>query len=157
MAVDTKKERDVLYAHFFRHPATIARYASLITGAPWTCGAHARDVWLADERDLALKVNSASWIATCTTRGAEILRKQANDPAIIHAVYHGVDTTKFPNVNRTISKRDGTESADPIQLLTVGRAVEKKALNTFSTRWQSCQLSCTGACAILALGKKSLI
>ncbi len=36
---------DRLHAHFLHTPASVARYASLLTGLPWSASAHAKDVW----------------------------------------------------------------------------------------------------------------
>src|SRR5262249_16468445 len=34
-----------LHAHFLHTPASVARYASLLTGIPWSVSAHAKDIW----------------------------------------------------------------------------------------------------------------
>ena len=34
-----------LHAHFLHTPASVARYAALITGLSWTVSAHAKDIW----------------------------------------------------------------------------------------------------------------
>ncbi|MDZ4135927.1 MAG: colanic acid biosynthesis glycosyltransferase WcaL, partial [Paracoccaceae bacterium] len=34
-----------LHAHFIHTPASVARYASAITGVPFTVSAHAKDIW----------------------------------------------------------------------------------------------------------------
>jgi glycosyltransferase involved in cell wall biosynthesis len=44
----------------------------------------------------------------------------------VELLYHGVDLEKFPIANRPASIRDGTSSADPVVILSVGRLVEKK-------------------------------
>jgi len=34
-----------LHAHFLHTPASVTRYAAQISGLPWTCSAHAKDIW----------------------------------------------------------------------------------------------------------------
>jgi hypothetical protein len=34
-----------LHAHFIHTPASVTEYTSMLTGVPWTCSAHAKDIW----------------------------------------------------------------------------------------------------------------
>jgi hypothetical protein len=34
-----------LHAHFLHTPASVARYAALLRALPWSCSAHAKDIW----------------------------------------------------------------------------------------------------------------
>ena len=117
---------DVLYAQFLSHPASVARYTSLMTNVPWVCSAHARDIWLAPDWDLANKVNDARWIAACTTVGVAHLQKHAIEPDRIKPIYHGVDDSRFPRFERKASKANGSSKALQVKLLAVGRIVAKK-------------------------------
>jgi hypothetical protein len=45
LAREIAPDRDWLYVHFLHTPASVARYASILTGLPWSCSAHAKDVW----------------------------------------------------------------------------------------------------------------
>lgn len=126
---DLDPRRDVIYAHFIRHPATIAQFASLMTGTPWTCCAHARDIWLSDNADLSRKLASVRWVATCTGHGAERLRALTARPETIHLIYHGVDLTRFPLDSKRAHVNDGSSPERAVRLITVGRAIEKKGFD----------------------------
>ena len=34
-----------LHAHFLHTPASVTRYAAILRGLPWSCSAHAKDIW----------------------------------------------------------------------------------------------------------------
>jgi hypothetical protein len=38
-----------LHAHFLHTPASVTRYAALLRGLPWSCSAHAKDIWTTPE------------------------------------------------------------------------------------------------------------
>ncbi len=40
-----------LHAHFLHTPASVAYYAHLMTGMPWSCSAHAKDIWTSPDWD----------------------------------------------------------------------------------------------------------
>jgi glycosyltransferase involved in cell wall biosynthesis len=118
-----------IYAHFIHTPASVARYASLVLGVPWSCSAHAKDIWTTPEWDLADKLASAEWTVTCTEVGRERLSRAAPAQKPVRLFYHGLDLTRFAPMRAPRSLRDGTDPAAPVMLLTVGRAVEKKGLD----------------------------
>lgn len=115
-----------LYAHFLHTPASVARYAALMTGLPWSVSAHAKDIWTIPEWEKREKLAEAAWLVTCTAFGARHLRELAADPARVRLLYHGLDLQRFAATPRHDSGRDGGDPADPVRLLSVGRAVEKK-------------------------------
>jgi glycosyltransferase involved in cell wall biosynthesis len=115
-----------LHAHFIHTPASVAFYASLILHVPWSCSAHAKDIWTSSDRDLALKLASAQFVVTCTKAGRERLAGLAPGSSNPVLSYHGIDLARFPNFARVLSHRDGSSPQDPIVILSVGRAVEKK-------------------------------
>lgn len=117
-----------LHAHFIHTPASVAQYASLLTGLPWTCSAHAKDIWTAGEAELREKLASARWVVTCTRAGYERLRELAPDPARVHLSYHGLDLDRFGHWPAVRPAPDGSGQA--VELLSVCRAVEKKGLDT---------------------------
>ena len=45
LAAELPENVDHLHAHFLHTPASVARYAALITGLGWTVSAHAKDIW----------------------------------------------------------------------------------------------------------------
>lgn len=122
-----------LYAHFIHTPAAVTRYAALISGLPWTCSAHAKDIWTSSEQDLQLSLASARWVATCTAVGHAHLQGLAGSSGRVHLIYHGLDLGRFPLKPAALEPehpRDGSDPLLPVRLLCVGRAVEKKGIDT---------------------------
>jgi glycosyltransferase involved in cell wall biosynthesis len=62
---------------------------------------------------------------TCTRANLDHLAALA-PPGKVELVYHGIDFKKFPTQARSAPVRDGSSSADPVVILSVGRLVEKK-------------------------------
>jgi glycosyltransferase involved in cell wall biosynthesis len=117
----------MIYAHFIQSATSIARYAALIRGLPLAASAHAKDIWTTSERDKQVKLAQMDWLTTCTGPGAEYLAKLAGDPAKVHLIRHGLSFERFPADPPQREARDGSD--EPVQLLTVGRAVEKKGFD----------------------------
>ena len=109
-----------LHAHFLHAPATIVRYVSLMTGLPWSCSAHAIDIWTSPEWDKRNKLDSMEWLVTCTKTNVEHLSELAPKPENVELVCHGLDFSRFPQ------QKKSRDNQLPVQLFTVGRAVEKK-------------------------------
>lgn len=118
-----------LYAHFIHTPSAVARYASLMTGLPWSCSAHAKDIWTLPEWELKANLDAAYWAVTCTRIGHERLLRLAPAGRTPTLLYHGIDLARFPAPHAAPSERDGRNPHEPVRLLTVGRAVEKKGLD----------------------------
>ena len=111
-----------LYIHFAHKPATIGRFAALLAGVPYGLSAHAKDIWLTPERELAIKVQDARVVLTCTDQAQRQLAGLAGGRTSVHLVHHGVDL-----MDRTRSSRP---KAETLRLLAVGRLVEKKGHET---------------------------
>lgn len=124
--------RDVgwLHAHFIHTPGSVAHYASLLTGLPWSCSAHAKDIWTTPAWEKREKLAAAAWAVTCTAQGRDHLAALAPPGDRIQLLYHGLDFCRFgaPELASACRRRDGTDPADPVVILSVGRAVEKKGL-----------------------------
>lgn len=118
-----------LHAHFIHTPASVAAYASLISGTPWTCSAHAKDIWTSPDWELAGKLASTRWTVTCTHTGFDHLRTLAKGKSKVHLSYHGLDLARFAPFADQRPARDGTASDQPVTILSVGRAVEKKGFD----------------------------
>lgn len=117
-----------LHSHYLHTPASVTRYAALIRGLGWSFSAHAKDIWTTPARELAEKMSSAAWGVTCTAGNLAYLRSLSPRPEAIDLVYHGLDLSAFPDpVSRPA--RDGHDPMDPVRLLSVGRAVEKKGFD----------------------------
>jgi glycosyltransferase involved in cell wall biosynthesis len=115
-----------LHAHFLHTPASVARYASLLTGLPWSCSAHAKDIWTTPEWEKREKLAALDWLVTCTAIGHAHLQALASRPERIGLVYHGLDFARFTPPSGAPSVRDGRDPANPAIILSVGRAVAKK-------------------------------
>lgn len=118
-----------LHVHFIHTPASVAAYTHLITNVPWTISAHAKDIWTSTDRDLSAKLVSARWAVTCTASGFQHLSKLSACKDNVHLSYHGLDLTRFPHFDGIRPMRDGSDSNDPVQILSVGRAVQKKGID----------------------------
>lgn len=117
---------DWLHAHFIHTPASVARYTSLMNGIPWTCSAHAKDIWTSPDWELAGKLSETRWTVTCNQPGFDRLRILANGKRHVHLSYHGLDLDRFAPFAGTHSLRDGSDPGNPATIVSVGRAVDKK-------------------------------
>jgi len=115
-----------LHAHFLHTPASVTRYASMLLDLPWSCSAHARDIWTTPEWEKREKLASCRWAVTCTAANYRHLQDLAPASGRVELVYHGLDAERFPAANTGGSPRDGSDPDDPVRILSVGRAVEKK-------------------------------
>lgn len=114
-----------LHAHFLHTPASVARYAAMVLGLPWSGSAHAKDIWTTPAWELREKLASCDWLVTCTGTNSDYLGTLA--PAgRVELVYHGLDLARFPVQPQVRPPRDGTDPAQPVRILSVGRLVEKK-------------------------------
>jgi len=120
-----------IHAHFLHTPASVARYASLITGLPWSCSAHAKDVWTTPAWEIAEKLEALDWLVTCTESGRAYLAGLGPRRETVKLVYHGLDLSRFPQPpGRTgTPRRDGADPAAPVVVLSVGRIVPKKGFD----------------------------
>jgi glycosyltransferase involved in cell wall biosynthesis len=115
-----------LHAHFIHTPASVTMYAGLMLGIPWSCSAHAKDIWTSPDWELRSKLNLAQWVVTCTRAGYDRLRSLASDREKVHLSYHGLDLSRFDQFKSKRPARDGADPKDPVIVLSVGRAVPKK-------------------------------
>ncbi|KIC43636.1 glycosyl transferase [Ruegeria sp. ANG-S4] len=118
-----------LYAHFMHTPSSVARYAAVMRGLPWSFSAHAKDIWTSPEWEKQEKLREdtygASFGATCTNIGAQHLRGLADDPDRVDLIYHGLDLSRFPDAPERILRKPEA----PFHMLSVGRLVEKKGFD----------------------------
>jgi glycosyltransferase involved in cell wall biosynthesis len=116
----------LLYAHYLHTPASVARYAALLTGLDWCCSAHAKDVWTTPAWEKREKLGACRWLTACSALNAEHLRALA-PAADIALNYHGLDAARFPAPGREIGP-DGSDPGHPVRLLGVARLMPKKGL-----------------------------
>ena len=111
-----------LHAHFCHGATTMAMFASMLTGSPFSFTAHAKDIYLPKLNPgdlLPIKLCRAKFVVTCTGANHHHLQEVSSQSALIHTIYHGVDTARFsPATDRPVSTIP--------TILSVGRFVEKK-------------------------------
>jgi glycosyltransferase involved in cell wall biosynthesis len=129
LAAEFPADAGALHAHFLHTPASVARYAAHMLGLPWSCSAHARDIWTTPDWEKRDKLADLAWCVTCTRMGAEHLRALATDPGRVHLVYHGLDLDRFATPTDPKPARNGKRIGDPVRLIAVGRLVEKKGFD----------------------------
>jgi glycosyltransferase involved in cell wall biosynthesis len=113
-----------LHAHFIHTPGSVARYAARLMGLKFSISAHAKDIYTIPDWEKAEKLADARFAVTCTSVGAAHLEGLA-PPDRVALCYHGLDLTRFPPPPAR-SPRDGSDAADPVRIVSVGRAVAKK-------------------------------
>ncbi|MEK0162391.1 glycosyltransferase family 4 protein [Phaeobacter sp. A36a-5a] len=118
-----------LYAHFLHTPSSVARYAAIMRGLPWSFSAHAKDIWTSPEWELKEKLatatHGAAFGATCTGFGAKHLQALSDRTDRVDLIYHGLDLSRFPSPPQRRWRAPG----DPLHLMSVGRLVEKKGFD----------------------------
>lgn len=121
LAADLPDDIDWLYAHFLHTPASVTRYAAVLRSLPWSCSAHAKDIYTTSAWEKREKIASLEWLVTCTAANVDFLRDVAPENAgKIDLLYHGLDLERFP------SPTSASADAGPFTILSVGRAVAKK-------------------------------
>lgn len=110
-----------IHAHFANAPTAVARFASLMSGIPFSFTAHAKDLYLTPKRVIMRRARAASFVSTCTRYNADYLRGLlgADEAHKINLVYHGIDLGHFS------ARRTSIASQTPL-ILSVGRLVPKK-------------------------------
>ena len=96
LAAELPDDVVALHAHFLHTPASVTRYAALLRGLPWSCSAHAKDIWTTPEWEKREKLDDCAWITTCTEVNARHLRDLARPGRIVDLNYHGIDARRFP-------------------------------------------------------------
>lgn len=113
-----------LHAHFAHSPASVAMFASLLGGLPFSFTAHAKDVWTQEPGQLAGKIDRAKFVVTCTHANHAYLAELSKERTPIYTVYHGIDLQFFAPNGRLPTARP------PFRILTVARLTGKKGLST---------------------------
>jgi glycosyltransferase involved in cell wall biosynthesis len=113
-----------LHGHFCHSATTISWMAADMAGVPFSFTAHAKDIYEARHNpgDLLLrKVEAARFVTTCTAANHSHMAEKLANPHNLHTVYHGLDTGYFSPKTRA--------QKGPVQILAVGRHVEKKGFD----------------------------
>jgi glycosyltransferase involved in cell wall biosynthesis len=115
-----------LHAHFAHGPASVAHFVYLLQGLSYSFTAHAKDIYTSPPDLLAVKMQAARFVVTCTGYNARHLAGLVGPRTArrIHRIYHGVDLHKFQANGAASTNRAGS----PPTILAVGRLVEKKGM-----------------------------
>jgi glycosyltransferase involved in cell wall biosynthesis len=105
----------------------------MIAGLPWTCSAHAVDIYTTPEWEKREKLADCDWLVTCTAANRDHLATLAPVPDKVILAYHGLDFSEFPPPGPKTEVRDGRDPDNPVRILSVGRAVEKKGYDDLLT------------------------
>ncbi len=129
MAAESGQETRALYSHFLHTPSSVTRYCAIIRDIDWGFSAHAKDIWTSPDWEIREKLDpdqyGATFGVTCTAVGMQQLQKLARSPDKINLAYHGLDLSRFPSP----PNRETKSSEQTIELLSVGRLVEKKGFD----------------------------
>jgi glycosyltransferase involved in cell wall biosynthesis len=115
-----------IYAHFAHSPTSVARYAALLRGIGFSISAHAKDIWTAPDWDLKRKLDESAFVTTCNKAGHARLAA-LGAAGKLHLIHHGVARSLLTPL-APAQTRDGSDAAQPVRLIAVARAVEKKGL-----------------------------
>ncbi|CAD5279084.1 Glycosyltransferase involved in cell wall bisynthesis [Bosea sp. 62] len=118
-----------LHVHYLHTPASVIRYAALSRGLSWSFSAHAKDIWTTPNWEKREKITDARWGVTCTRDGHAELARLADRPDTVALLYHGLDLARFPVPPEARPPRDGSDPAEPVRFITIGRAVAKKGFD----------------------------
>jgi len=80
-----------LHAHFAHSPTSVAMFASILSGLPFSFTAHAKDIYTSQPEQLHEKIAAAKFVVTCTEANRKFLTSLASQLATpIHAIYHEI-------------------------------------------------------------------
>jgi glycosyltransferase involved in cell wall biosynthesis len=113
-----------LHAHFAHSPASVAMFASRLSGLSFSFTAHAKDIYTQQPALLAEKMALARFVVTCTRYNLRYLAALRHRLPPLHAIYHGIDVGLFDSGPSMRSPQP------PYQILTVARLTAKKGLPT---------------------------
>src|SRR5439155_15832563 len=68
-----------IHVHYLHTPASVARYAALLTGRTFSFSAHAKDIWTTTDWEKREKIADSAWGVTCTCVGADELKRLSPD------------------------------------------------------------------------------
>ena len=130
LATELPSEVGHLHAHFLHTPASVARYAAKMRGLAWSVSAHAVDIWTTRRWEKREKLDDAAFCATCTAVARDHLSALARRENAVVLSYHGIDLSRFSPPDRSFAlDRDGATPARRVEILAIGRAVEKKGFD----------------------------
>lgn len=119
-----------LHAHFANIPTSIAELAAMMTGAPFSFTAHAKDIYLTDSAELDRKIAAAKFVLTCTAFNQRYLQDLSHSSTPIILAHHGINLDFFNPAS------SAAKQAPPL-IVGVGRLCDKKG---FRYLIEACEL-----------------
>jgi glycosyltransferase involved in cell wall biosynthesis len=117
-----------IHAHFAHSPTSVARYAAQMRRVTFSISAHAKDIWTTSKWDLQQKLSEAAFVTVCSKSGHKKLAS-FGDGEKLRLIHHGLAPGLLA-ANPPPQSRDGTQRDQPVRIVCVARAVEKKGLRT---------------------------
>ena len=108
-----------VHGYFAHEPAAVAAAAADRCGLPYGFSVHALDARKVAPADLAERARAAALVVACNRDAAAEVEAVGTQPTLLR---HGVDLDRVPGHARR-------QAARPVQLLAVGRMVEKKGFD----------------------------
>ena len=96
LATELPPDTDWIYAHFLHTPSSVARYAALMTGLPWSFSAHAKDIWTIPDWEKRGKAGRCPLGRHLHAHGPRHLAGLAPVPERMELLYHGLEFGRFP-------------------------------------------------------------
>ena len=118
MARETGATR--LHAQFAWIAADAAKIAAEVWGIPWSCGAHAWDVFTRPRAEIKRRLRGADFVIACNDRARDAVARAA--ACHVHLVRHGVTKQPAPVTSQ--------EQDVPATIIAIGRLVPKKGFDT---------------------------
>lgn len=116
---------DLLHVHFAGRAAQIARYASRLSGIPFTFCAHHYDIFHMGPPNFPLLAADARRIQTISEYNrrymVDVLRLPGEKIQVLHC---GIDPNRF---DKPSPRKRQAQARDPFTIVSVGRLVEMKA------------------------------
>ncbi len=135
-----------IHVHYLHTPASVVRYAALLTGRTFSFSAHAKDIWTTPAWEKREKIADAAFGVTCTQAGLAELRgggRRGDRPASRSSITGSTSAVSRLRRSAPSARRRATRRSrrDP-----VGRAAPwpRRATGTCCRRWPCSRPTCTG-------------
>lgn len=114
----------LIHGHFIGFPTSIAMYMSQLSGLPFSCTAHANDIYKGDKLDILNKIAKAKMVVTCTLANKIYLSNLCpiNLKSKVVHIYHGINSENWFFRNNQFKRYN------EFNILCIGRLVEKKGI-----------------------------
>ena len=146
MARELPAEVRHLHVHYLHTPASVVRYAALLTGRTWTFSAHAKDIWTTPDWEKREKIADALWGVTCTAQRPRASRSRwRRRPSTCRSSITGSIFRRFPATARSRPARDGSHPPIPCASSPSGGPWPRRAWRPAAGARRPAARTCTGA------------